>query len=121
MSLLTYPIEHPYWFSAALLLTIPLYHIIAWWKDEHGIRDIPGPKLAVLSDAWLGYWASQGVRSFMVHDVHKEFGKLRFKTILMFVLSLRKANSSVLHQTTYLLAILTLSKLSTVMELVQLR
>lgn len=71
-------IEYYYLFPAitvaVLLLAVPLYHIIAWMNDEHGIRDIPGPKLAALSDVWLGYQAAQGYRSLVVHEVHKKFG-----------------------------------------------
>lgn len=58
-----------------LVLAIPLFHIIAWRGDEHGIRDIPGPKLAALSDAWLGYQAARGHRSTVVHELHEKVGQ----------------------------------------------
>jgi hypothetical protein len=73
---------------SAFLLVIA-YHILAWLWDEHGIRDIPGPRLAAFSDAWLGYWAAQGCRSEHLHKMHLKYGRLfiTFGFLPIFVLS----------------------------------
>lgn len=74
MSIISFVLQYPVQLGLAALLTVPLYHILAWLWDEHGIRDIPGPTLAALSDAWLGYWAAQGCRSEYVHQMHLKYG-----------------------------------------------
>ncbi|KAF8499897.1 cytochrome P450 monooxygenase [Hysterangium stoloniferum] len=75
MAISTYIIEYPLHSLLVLVLSVPAYHLFLWLRDDHGIRDIPGPGLAALSDAWLAYWAAQGCRSEHVHEVHKKYGK----------------------------------------------
>ncbi|EJD40202.1 cytochrome P450 monooxygenase pc-bph [Auricularia subglabra TFB-10046 SS5] len=53
-----------------------LFVLVPYFKDEHGVRDIPGPLAAHLSNLWLAYWSSQGKRSEMVHEQHLKCGKL---------------------------------------------
>jgi benzoate 4-monooxygenase len=74
MAIISYIVDRPFQTVVALLLLVPVYPILAWLLDEHGLRSIPGPKLAALSDAWLGYWAAQGCRSEHVHDMHLKYG-----------------------------------------------
>jgi benzoate 4-monooxygenase len=74
MVLLSYIAENPLHGVVAVLLAVPAYHLLAWLLDEHSIRSIPGPPLAALSDAWLGYWAAQGKRSEQVHEMHQKYG-----------------------------------------------
>jgi benzoate 4-monooxygenase len=74
MAILSYVIEHPIQALVAVFLVVAVYHLVAWRLDEHGIRAIPGPMLAAMSDGWLGYWAAQGCRSVHVHEMHKKYG-----------------------------------------------
>ncbi|PCH44767.1 cytochrome P450 monooxygenase [Wolfiporia cocos MD-104 SS10] len=63
---------------AALLLLIPAavlaVHFVPYLLDPHGIRSYPGPFLAKLSDAWLGWVAAKGHRSEVVHQLHQRYG-----------------------------------------------
>jgi len=72
--LLNYIVEYPLHVFLAVVVTVPVYHVFAWLRDEHGIRNIPGPIMAALSDAWLGYWAAQGCRSEHIHQMHLKYG-----------------------------------------------
>lgn len=74
MSVITYIVDYPLRTAVGLFLIVPVYHLLAWLLDKNSIRSIPGPKLAALSDAWLGYWAAQGCRSVHVHDMHMKYG-----------------------------------------------
>jgi len=51
-----------------------LVHLIPYLFDPQGIRSYPGPLLARLSDAWLGWVAAQGHRSEVVHGLHEKYG-----------------------------------------------
>ena len=61
------------------LLIIPCLilagHFIYFIIDPHCIRSYPGPLLAKLSDAWLGYVAAHGHRSEVVHGLHQQYGE----------------------------------------------
>lgn len=74
MAIISYIFEHPLQALVGVFLSLPIYHLLAWLLDEHHIRSIPGPKLAALSDAWLGYWAAQGCRSVHIHEMHVKYG-----------------------------------------------
>lgn len=63
-----------YALAAAAVGAIVLGHIIPYLADPHGIRSYPGPLLAKFSDAWLGWVASNGHRSEVVHQLHKKHG-----------------------------------------------
>jgi len=62
--------------SALLLIPVPilLAHLIPYLKDRYNQRSIPGPFLARFSDIWLGWVASQGHRSDVVHQLHNKYG-----------------------------------------------
>jgi benzoate 4-monooxygenase len=51
-----------------------LAHLIPYLKDRYNQRSIPGPFLARFSDIWLGWVASQGHRSDVVHQLHNKYG-----------------------------------------------
>ncbi|KAJ7891685.1 cytochrome P450 [Mycena olivaceomarginata] len=65
-------------FFVATLLGFPsaivLIHIIIYFVDPYGIRQYPGPFLAKLTSAWLGWVAQQGHRSEVVHKLHRKYG-----------------------------------------------
>ncbi|KAJ7095518.1 cytochrome P450 [Mycena epipterygia] len=65
-------------FFVATLLGLPaaivLIHIIIYFVDPYGIRQYPGPFLAKLTSAWLGWVAQQGHRSEVVHELHRKYG-----------------------------------------------
>jgi benzoate 4-monooxygenase len=75
MTIVDLAFQYYLYLVATALLLIPVYHSLAWLWDQHGIRDIPGPHLAAFSDAWLGYWATQGCRSDRVHKAHSKHGR----------------------------------------------
>jgi benzoate 4-monooxygenase len=62
----------------ATLLGLPaaivLIHIIIYFVDPYGFRQYPGPFLAKLTSAWLGWVAQQGHRSEVVHELHRKYG-----------------------------------------------
>ena len=64
----------------AALATLPvafiLAHFIPYFFDSFNQRRIPGPFLARFSDAWLGWVASQGHRSEVVHELHQKYGSV---------------------------------------------
>jgi benzoate 4-monooxygenase len=62
--------------SALLLIPVPilLAHLVPYLKDRYNQRSIPGPFLARFSDIWLGWVASQGHRSDVVHQLHNKYG-----------------------------------------------
>lgn len=64
---------------ASSLLIIPCLvlagHFIYFIIDPHRIRSYPGPLLAKLTDAWLGYVAAHGHRSEVVHGLHQKYGE----------------------------------------------
>ena len=68
--------QHPFYALLAIPVCVILAHLVPWLADSHRIRDIPGPRIAKFSDAWLGYWAAQGKRSEHVHKIHKQYGTL---------------------------------------------
>jgi len=70
------PFEDLNYLSALLLVPIPilLAHIIPYIIDPYNQRNIPGPFLARFSDIWLGWVASNGHRSDVVHQLHKKYG-----------------------------------------------
>ena len=74
MVLLTYIAENPLHVVVALILAVPVLHVLIWLFDEHSLRSIPGPLTAAFSDAWLGYWAAHGERSLQVHKMHQKYG-----------------------------------------------
>ncbi|KAF9225866.1 cytochrome P450 [Gyrodon lividus] len=59
---------------ALLPTAVVLAHIIPYLVDPFKQRRIPGPLLAKFSDIWLGWIASQGHRSDVVHELHKKHG-----------------------------------------------
>ncbi|KAG9313453.1 cytochrome P450 [Chiua virens] len=61
---------------ATLLLAVVLAHIVPYLLDPFNQRRIPGPLLAKFSDLWLGWTASQGHRSDIVHQLHQKYGTL---------------------------------------------
>ena len=85
MAILSYIFEHTLPVLFGGLLIVPVYHLLAWLLDEHGIRSFPGPKLAALSDAWLGYWAAQGCRSVHVHEMHREYGSPSDRVLIVVI------------------------------------
>ncbi|KAG1823417.1 cytochrome P450 [Suillus subaureus] len=62
--------------SALLLIPVPilLAYVIPYLRDPYNQRSIPGPFLARFSDIWLGWVASQGHRSDVVHQLHNKYG-----------------------------------------------
>ncbi|TFK48996.1 cytochrome P450 monooxygenase pc-bph [Heliocybe sulcata] len=58
-----------------LAIVVALGHVVPYLVDPHGAKNIPGPFLAKVSDAWLGRVTAQGHRSEVVHDLHKKHGK----------------------------------------------
>jgi benzoate 4-monooxygenase len=62
--------------SALLLIPLPilLAHVISYLRDPYNQRSIQGPFLARFSDVWLGWVASQGHRSDVVHQLHRKYG-----------------------------------------------
>ncbi|KAF9231318.1 cytochrome P450 [Melanogaster broomeanus] len=59
---------------AVLPVAVVLAHIIPYLADPFNQRRIPGPLLAKFSDLWIGWTASQGHRSDIVHELHKKYG-----------------------------------------------
>lgn len=59
---------------AALPVAFILAHLIPYLLDPFSQRRIPGPLLAKFSDLWLGWTASQGHRSDVVHELHEKYG-----------------------------------------------
>ncbi|KZT71867.1 cytochrome P450 [Daedalea quercina L-15889] len=59
-------------FAVAAIL---LLHFVPLIADPYRINSYPGPFLAKISDAWLGWVAAQGHRSEVVHEMHKKYGK----------------------------------------------
>ncbi|KAG6377465.1 cytochrome P450 [Boletus reticuloceps] len=59
---------------AALPVAVILAHFIPYLLDPFNQRRIPGPILAKFSDFWLGWTASQGHRSEVVHRLHEKYG-----------------------------------------------
>ncbi|KAG2117260.1 cytochrome P450 [Suillus discolor] len=62
--------------SALLLIPVPilLAHVIPYLRDPYNQRSIQGPFLARFSDFWLGWVASQGHRSDVIHQLHNKHG-----------------------------------------------
>ncbi|KIJ61578.1 hypothetical protein HYDPIDRAFT_96462 [Hydnomerulius pinastri MD-312] len=59
---------------AVLPVAVVLTHIVPYLADPFNQRRVPGPLLAKFSDLWLGWTASQGHRSDVVHELHKKYG-----------------------------------------------
>lgn len=59
---------------AALPVAVILAHLVPYFLDPFKQRRIPGPFLARFSDFWLGWIASQGHRSEVVHELHQKYG-----------------------------------------------
>ncbi|KIK78214.1 hypothetical protein PAXRUDRAFT_834670 [Paxillus rubicundulus Ve08.2h10] len=55
-------------------VTVGLAYIFPYLADPFKQRHIPGPFLAKFSNIWLGWTASQGHRSDVVHELHKKHG-----------------------------------------------
>ncbi|KAF8842912.1 cytochrome P450 [Paxillus ammoniavirescens] len=55
-------------------VAVGLAYILPYLADPFKQRHIPGPFLAKFSDIWLGWTASQGHRSDVVHELHKKYG-----------------------------------------------
>ena len=64
--------------SIAIPTALTLGLLVRYLVDSHkiGSNGIPGPLLAKLSDAWLGWTAAHGHRSEIVHALHEKYGKL---------------------------------------------
>ena len=60
--------------SASALVVLAI-HLVPYVVDAHGIKSIPGPWLAKFTDAWLGRVAAGGLRSEVIHEMHKQYGK----------------------------------------------
>lgn len=59
-----------------LLVTIVVVaHVVPYFADPHAIRAYPGPFLAKFTDLWLGRVATQGHRSEVVHELHRQYGE----------------------------------------------
>jgi len=58
----------------AVIFLIFLIHIVFYFVDPYGIRQYPGPFLAKITPAWLGWVAQQGHRSEVIHELHKKYG-----------------------------------------------
>lgn len=67
------------------LLAVPilviLYHLAVFLIDHNGLRSIPGPFLAKLTDAWFGVVALKGLSCEVVYDLHKQYGMSFFVDI----------------------------------------
>ncbi|KAJ7216047.1 cytochrome P450 [Mycena pura] len=65
-------------FLIAALLGLPpvifLAHLVFYFVDPYGLRQYPGPFLARLTPAWLGWAAQQVHRAEAVHEAHKKYG-----------------------------------------------
>lgn len=59
---------------AVLPLAVVFAHLIPYLLDPFKQRRIPGPFLAKFSDLWIGWTASQGHRSDVVHELHEKYG-----------------------------------------------
>jgi len=59
---------------AAVPVAVILAHLVPYLIDPFNQRRIPGPLLARFSDLWLGWTASQGHRSEVVHELHQKYG-----------------------------------------------
>lgn len=71
------PFEHIKYLSVLLLVPVPilLAHVVPYLRDTYNQRSIPGPFLARFSGLWLGWVASQGHRSDVVHQLHNKYGR----------------------------------------------
>lgn len=78
MAILSYLTQNPLQLLVAILVGVPVYHVLAWLFDEHSLRSTPGPWQAALSDGWLGYWAAKGQRSERVHEMHQKYGTYQY-------------------------------------------
>ncbi|KZT00648.1 cytochrome P450 [Laetiporus sulphureus 93-53] len=67
-------VQYAAWLLLAPVLVL-LVHFVPYLRDPHRIRSYPGPFLAKLSDAWLGWVAAKGHRSEVVHKLHQKHGK----------------------------------------------
>ena len=63
---------------SASALAILAAHLVPYVVDAHGIRSIPGPRLAKFTDAWMGRVVVGGHRSEVVHEMHKQYGEYIF-------------------------------------------
>ena len=60
--------------AALAIAAVLLVHLVPLITDPYGLRSYPGPFLAKISDAWLGWVAAQGHRSEVVHGLHQKHG-----------------------------------------------
>lgn len=76
-SLLPLQFEDLNYLAVILLVPVPilLAHVIPYFRDPFNQRGIPGPFLARFSDLPLGWVASQGHRSDVVHQLHNKYGR----------------------------------------------
>ncbi|KAH9835376.1 cytochrome P450 [Rhodofomes roseus] len=61
--------------AGVVVAAVLLVHFVPFIADPFGVRSYPGPFLAKISDAWLGWVAAQGHRSEVVHELHQKHGK----------------------------------------------
>lgn len=62
--------------SLLTLLFVPvLYYLLPWLRNK-SIRDIPGARVAALSNLWLLYQCRRGRRYIAVDEAHKKYGTL---------------------------------------------
>ena len=61
--------------AGLVIAAVLLVHLVPLITDPYGLRSYPGPFLAKISDAWLGWVAAQGHRSEVVHELHQKHGK----------------------------------------------
>ncbi|TCD69097.1 hypothetical protein EIP91_008739 [Steccherinum ochraceum] len=53
-----------------------LWLLAAWLYDSHGLRPLPGPPLAKISSAWLGWVAHTGRLNTLIWAQHQKYGKI---------------------------------------------
>jgi len=60
----------------APVILLILYYAIPYFTANKGLRHIPGPPVASVSNLWLLLQARQGKRYQSVDAAHKKYGKL---------------------------------------------
>ncbi|KIK71442.1 hypothetical protein GYMLUDRAFT_149556 [Collybiopsis luxurians FD-317 M1] len=78
-SLVSLIIRNPLTTAGVSLLSFLFIHILLpYILDPHSLRklSIPGPRVAALSDLWLGYHSANGHRSEAVHALHERYGRI---------------------------------------------
>ncbi|KAJ4470810.1 cytochrome P450 monooxygenase pc-bph [Lentinula aciculospora] len=78
-SLLSIIIHNPLATAGIVVVGFLFTHILLpYFLDLHSLRkfSIPGPRMAALSDLWLGYYSANGHRSEVVHALHERYGRI---------------------------------------------